>query len=192
MLVGIIKAKRLKMLIKEIGDSKFKHFSDMKNRVNWINHNLQFLERNYELEHNLDYIQPIPYVIIENKGKIFGYRRSQKSGETRLRDLWSIGIGGHIDENETIERTIEREILEEIGLKVDYNRLQPIGLLYDNSKDVSAVHLGVVYKLRLTKKPEFILNSEIAEFDWFTETQLFAKNFENWSTLLIYNKAYKI
>ena len=46
------------------------------------------------------YKQIIPYVLIICNDKILRYRRGRGGGETRLHGLYSVGIGGHISEED--------------------------------------------------------------------------------------------
>lgn len=44
------------------------------------------------------FLQIIPYLtVVTDKGRVLTYRRSKASGEDRLHDKWSIGIGGHVN-----------------------------------------------------------------------------------------------
>ena len=45
------------------------------------------------------------------------------------------GLGGKIEEGETPEEAMKREILEESGLVIDDNNLNHIGVIEDNKKD---------------------------------------------------------
>ena len=97
--------------------------------------------------------QIIPYAIFKHGDKFLRYLRGKKSGEQRLASKSSIGIGGHINqddfnssslEKDTYLTGIEREINEELIINCDYNNL-PIALINDHSNDVGQVHLGVVH-----------------------------------------------
>ena len=97
--------------------------------------------------------QIIPYAIFKHGDKFLKYLRGKKSGEQRLASKSSIGIGGHINqddfnssslEKDTYLTGIEREINEELIINCDYNNL-PIALINDDSNDVGQVHLGVVH-----------------------------------------------
>jgi len=59
----------------------------------------EFRERD-EVETDFSYKQLIPYVIFSNGDNIFVYQRSSTSDESRLRKKYSIGIGGHIDDDD--------------------------------------------------------------------------------------------
>src|SRR5437016_2489328 len=60
---------------------------------------LVYLNRS-EAEHDKRYKQLIPYVLIICNDQVLRYRRGQGGEETRLRGLYSVGIGGHISEED--------------------------------------------------------------------------------------------
>src|SRR5580704_1879113 len=62
--------------------------------------NLLYLNRS-EAEQDRRYKQLIPYVLILCKGKILRYRRGKGGQETRLHGLYSVGVGGHISEEDS-------------------------------------------------------------------------------------------
>src|SRR5213593_2530317 len=53
-----------------------------------------------EAEQDRRYKQLIPYVLVICNGKILRYRRGRGGQETRLHGLYSVGIGGHISEED--------------------------------------------------------------------------------------------
>src|SRR3954453_8388778 len=61
--------------------------------------NLLYLNRS-DAEQDRGFKQLIPYVLILCDGKILRYRRGKGGQETRLRGLCSVGIGGHISEED--------------------------------------------------------------------------------------------
>lgn len=100
----------------------------------------------YELEQDANFKQPIPYVIFYNAklDKFFCTERIQ--GDSRLQGKKSLGIGGHVDENESLTQALYREILEEVGLAAgDIENLTFQGLILDTSNEVGAVHVGFLY-----------------------------------------------
>lgn len=147
-------------------------------------------------EKDPNFKQLIPYTIIQNKAGIFAYKRTKKGGESRLHDLWSIGVGGHInpidgDSNSKVSywEGFRRELDEEVGLKITGEPALE-AVIYDDSNDVGKVHFGMVHKV-------------VVPLDWRLETKNYAlslggfeslatlirlkDSFENWSKLLIEN-----
>ena len=114
-----------------------------------------------QMESNPLFKQLIPYVILEyqNHGtepQLFTYTRGSNRGESRLHKKRSIGIGGHICEQDTQGGSnpylvgLRRELAEEIKIEGFYS-LQSLGLLYDSSNEVGRVHLGIVHRIGLSQ-----------------------------------------
>src|ERR1035437_2104444 len=60
---------------------------------------LNYLNRS-AAEQDKHYKQLIPYVLLVCNDKILRYRRGKGGGETRLHGFYSVGIGGHISEED--------------------------------------------------------------------------------------------
>ncbi|MFC5051625.1 hypothetical protein ACFPK9_13550 [Rubritalea spongiae] len=97
--------------------------------------------------------QIIPYVLIRLNGEFVHYSRGKAGGEARLHAKRSLGIGGHINPEDTREdhlgretymAGVEREIAEEVVIDGSYTQ-KIIGLLNDDTNEVGQVHLGVVH-----------------------------------------------
>lgn len=102
------------------------------------------------LENNEMLQQIIPYVWIVNPldKKVFAYRRAadQNYSEARLRNKWSCGLGGHIeqqDSSDPIQLAMMRELMEEVKMDT-YPSPRIVGYLKDDNGDVEKVHFGVV------------------------------------------------
>lgn len=116
--------------------------------------NLTYLNRS-EAELDRRYKQLIPYVLILCQEKILRYRRGKGGQETRLHGLFSVGIGGHIAEEDhglfTTDRGYQdgmrRELMEEADIKVTDNA--PVALINDDSTEVGYVHFGVVHVVQV-------------------------------------------
>src|SRR5262252_3004903 len=103
-------------------------------------------------EQDKKYKQLIPYVLIICNGRILRYRRGKGGQETRLHGLYSVGIGGHIsDEDHGLFSTssvgyhdgMRREIMEEVA--VEEAKDAAVAVINDDSTDVGMVHFGVVH-----------------------------------------------
>jgi predicted NUDIX family phosphoesterase len=103
------------------------------------------------------YKQIIPYALLVHGGKVLHYVRGKKSGEQRLVSKGSIGIGGHMnDEDEGLFAMdeaaylegVRREVCEELKIGTGY-RNRVVALLNDDSNEVGQVHLGVVHLFEL-------------------------------------------
>ncbi len=146
--------------------------------------------------------QVIPYVIITDGKNILHYVRGKKAGEQRLVAKGSVGIGGHINNDdetlfglnsfgmEAFQDAVKREVCEELSVAGEFNAI-PVGLINDDSTEVGSVHFGVVHVLRcqpgqVQKKEQVITQVELLPIE-----QLKAKRdqMETWSQLCLDNLA---
>ena len=139
--------------------------------------------------------QIIPYAIFKHGDKFLKYLRGKKSGEQRLASKSSIGIGGHINqddfnssslEKDTYLTGIEREINEELIINCDYNNL-PIALINDDSNDVGQVHLGVVHLFDLESNRVEAGEANIENLEFLSSEDLLREkdNLESWSQICV-------
>jgi len=80
---------------------------------------------------------------------------------------WYSLIAGYVDVGETLEETVRREIMEEVGIRVSnirYYKSQPWGLS-------GSMMVGFTAEADDTQ-PLVVDNSELAEADWFTRGNL--------------------
>src|SRR5437764_12039244 len=86
--------------------------------------NILYLNRS-EAEQDKRYKQLIPYVLVLCHDKILRYRRGRGGQETRLHGLYSVGIGGHISEEDHglfskglgYHEGMRRELMEEVAIE---------------------------------------------------------------------------
>lgn len=125
--------------------------------IDFIEQNSEFILR-YNAEYNPDYRQPIPYVLINVKDKYFATQRLAGSGEARLVEQISLGVGGHINPEDvivkgvgdnTVENAVWREINEEIILPKCGIDIEFIGIINDMNNSVSRDHLGLLFIAKL-------------------------------------------
>ena len=139
--------------------------------------------------------QIIPYAIFKHGDKFLRYLRGKKSGEQRLASKSSIGIGGHINqddfnssslEKDTYLTGIEREINEELIINCDYNNL-PIALINDDSNDVGQVHLGIVHLFDLESDQVEAGEANIENLEFLSSEELLREkdNLESWSQICV-------
>ena len=106
----------------------------------------------------------VKIVVLNSDQKVLLLKRSKKSLNPKKWDL----PGGHIDEGESIEETIKREVLEETGLSVE---IGPIINVVEFAKDHKAFKeekRGLRY-IALTTDTEVVLNEdEHSEFKWLS------------------------
>ena len=89
--------------------------------------------------------QVIPYLVLRDGNDYFLMQRTRAGADQRLHDRWSIGVGGHLNPgDEGLLGGLRREWHEEI--EADFvPAFEPIALLNDDTTDVGAVHLGIVF-----------------------------------------------
>jgi predicted NUDIX family phosphoesterase len=141
--------------------------------------------------------QIIPYTILSSAGKVLRYKRGKKSGEQRLVAKGSIGIGGHMNDNdeglfaldmEAYVAGVQREIDEELFVERPIH--SRIGaLINDDSNEVGQVHLGVVHIFQLAnpiaeKRESMILN---IEFLPAAQLRTERETLETWSQICVDN-----
>lgn len=148
-----------------------------------------------EAEQDRRYKQLIPYVLILCQGKILRYRRGKGGQETRLHGLFSVGIGGHIsDEDHGLfstgigyEEGMRRELMEEVAIKqVD---APPVALINDDSTEVGYVHFGVVHLMHVGDESVAGHRSGIVapEFVALDEATKDPAAYESWSRFCLEN-----
>jgi len=146
-------------------------------------------------EDDISHKQIIPYAIFHYQDRILRYFRGGGSGEKRLAAKGSIGIGGHINDtdfaNSSLDRDtyqvgIEREIEEELQIDCNYTQ-KIIGLINDDSNEVGQVHLGVVHLVTLESEAVSANedNIEGLSFISFTDLKEQADSLETWSQLCL-------
>jgi predicted NUDIX family phosphoesterase len=112
--------------------------------------NVIYLNRS-EAEQDKRYKQLIPYALIICGDKILRYRRGKGGQETRLHGLYSVGVGGHISEEDNglfsegigYQEAMRRELMEEVSIEVA-NEIA-VAVINDDSTEVGFVHLGIVH-----------------------------------------------
>jgi predicted NUDIX family phosphoesterase len=138
--------------------------------------------------------QIIPYVVLQCDDAVFCYTRGKSQGEARLHRRRSLGVGGHVAEQdaegrrsfEAYEMAMRRELDEEVEV-ASPGQMRLVGLINDDSTPVGSVHLGVVHLIELERpdvrpreeglaEPEFVRISDLAKA-W--------DEFETWSQICI-------
>jgi predicted NUDIX family phosphoesterase len=158
--------------------------------VDRIRHGYRFRPR-VEAESDPDAPQVIPFVVFRHQDRYFLTERLRRSSERRLRKLYSLGIGGHINPEDVegsadpIDAGLRREWEEEVVYEgtVAY-RL--IGAINDATTEVGRVHLGLIYLLEGDRGEIAIrevdkLAGELLQLDEMRRHYL---NMESWSQLI--------
>ena len=106
-----------------------------------------------EAEVDPSWQQIIPYLLMRDGAQLFLMQRTQAGGDARLHDLYSLGIGGHLNpEDGGVMAGLLREFHEEMVAEWEPEpRL--IGLLNDDDVLVGQVHVGVVFEADAAGRP---------------------------------------
>lgn len=156
-----------------------------------------FVERR-EAERSPEWKQVIPYCLVRSGGSWLLLERLKAQSEARLHGLLSLGVGGHINPcdvagpSDLIAAGAWRELEEEIGV---YNpdgalSLQPLGLLNDDSNEVGAVHVGLVFGLDAGEPAPRIREREKMKGSWTPLAELEklcqdSGRFESWTAEIL-------
>jgi predicted NUDIX family phosphoesterase len=96
-------------------------------------------------EHDRSLKQVIPYLVLRDGPRYFLMRRTRAGGDQRLHDLWSIGVGGHLNRGDgDLAGGLRREWREEIEAEF-VPEFELVGILNDDTTDVGSVHVGAVF-----------------------------------------------
>jgi predicted NUDIX family phosphoesterase len=156
--------------------------------LNIINTKKEFMVRSLA-ETDPRYKQIIPYLIFLHEERIFVMQRTAQASETRLQNKYTIGIGGHIRQEDMkcndIFAWANREFHEEVSYH-DTLTIETLGVLNDDSNDVGRVHMGFVFLLNGTSDA-ISIKSELKSGTFMTldECVGMITQFESWSQIVI-------
>jgi predicted NUDIX family phosphoesterase len=106
-----------------------------------------------EVEADPTWRQIIPYAVVMKEDKVLLVERLKAGTETRLHNLYSLGMGGHINPSDhvnardIIEGGLIRELREELELGAF--TAHAVALIHRDDDEVSRVHTGVLYKVQV-------------------------------------------
>lgn len=130
--------------------------------------------------------QVIPYLVLRDGRRYFLMRRTRAGGDERLHELYSIGVGGHLNPGDRgVEGGLLREWREEIA--ADFvPEFREVGLLNDDETDVGRVHLGVVYVADARGRPAAVreLDKLSGGFADPADIEAVRDRLETWSSLV--------
>jgi predicted NUDIX family phosphoesterase len=148
-----------------------------------------------EAEQDRRYKQLIPYVLLICNNRLLRYRRGRGGEETRLRGLYSIGIGGHISEEDHVlfskdfgyKEGMLREVREEVA--IEQVKEATVAMINDDSTEVGYVHFGVVHIMQVASEAVAGRRNGIVspEFIPIAEALGEASSYETWSRLCLEN-----
>lgn len=181
------------------------------NFVNWENASL-IREYNNELqevvnkeyffmnrpdaENDIEHKQVITYAFLTCEDSIFVLKRLSKQNEKRLHNMYSLGVGGHInptnskelEDRDIIEVGLLRELHEEIDVVTDnISSIELIGAINDESNEVGKVHIGFLYQIVLRNLNIKVLETEKMSGSWISKANLrdYYEGMESWSQIII-------
>lgn len=106
-------------------------------------------------------------ILKENK-VLLGKRHGdaiKASSELHGEGTWTMP-GGKLHFQEDLKNAAQREVLEEIGVKIDKDKLEFISVTNDIVYDAHFVTVGFLYK-NLQEEPKVMEPDEITEWRWF-------------------------
>ncbi len=146
-----------------------------------------------QAEIDANFKQIIPYVVIKFENKFLCYKRTKNQSEQRLHNLYSIGIGGHINpidkdltNTDIVRQGLERELNEELNIKL---KVQPQfkGFINDDLTEVGRVHLGLLF-IAVSLEENFEVKEKdkiIAHWRTIQELQDIKSCMESWSQIAL-------
>ncbi len=152
-----------------------------------------FLRRS-ESEENPSFKQIIPYAIISNKESFYLFRRTSGQTEKRLHNKFSLGVGGHMNPDNSAETKeqylideLKRELFEEVKLLNGcmIEDIEFIGFINDDTIPVGRAHIGLLYNIHVSNKEVSINETDKMTAEWIDKSNLpeFYGGMETWSKI---------
>lgn len=135
------------------------------------------------------YKQIIPYMIFQSEDRYFLMQRRATASEKRLQNKYSLGIGGHVRQEDVVGANLmdwaRREFHEEIAYNGNLN-VTTLGILNDDTNEVGRVHLGLVLLLQ-GDSSEIAIKSELKSGQLLTlgECATYYDQLESWSQCVL-------
>ena len=138
-------------------------------------------------ENDPSYKQIIPYLVFRHNNLYFLMQRKGSSSEQRLANKFSLGIGGHLREEDIkgsdIFEWAQREFHEEIAYTSSFS-ITPLGVLNREDTPVDQVHIGLVLLLE-GNSSAIAIKSELQSGELISLSECKEKNLENWSLMVV-------
>ena len=184
-------------LFDQLGSFQGLNFESQKYLDAFLSRGNNFFLPRTEAEINPAFKQIIPYALIAFENKVAYYVRGKKAGEQRLVAKGSIGIGGHMNQedeslfnyalNEAAYRAgVEREVNEEIKIDSPFED-RIVALLNDDTTEVGRVHLGIVHVFKLADPKIEKHEAMITRLTFLRKEELLARRetMESWSQICL-------
>lgn len=195
--------KTSKVLTVDIHDTA--EYTSMTNTLNKLWDKSGHINRRGDMEHNENYLQPIPAVLIKRGNKLFTYKRLEGSGEERLHNKVSVTVGGHMNMimNEyynfehllalNAARELEEEvfILDDKGNEINNHYQQTkhskiIGIGYTDETSVDRVHLAVYSIIEIPEDYDVkVKETEVLDGEFKTLDEIKQYDLENWTKMIL-------
>ena len=140
-------------------------------------------------EQDAAYKQIIPYLIFHYQDTYFLMQRSATASEERLQNKYSLGIGGHIRQEDITGKSLfdwaRREFYEEVSYQGSVS-VKPLGIINDDSNPVGQVHIGFVFLVEGMHN-NIAIKSELKSgmLVPLEECMQYNKHLETWSQLVL-------
>jgi predicted NUDIX family phosphoesterase len=152
-----------------------------------------FRKRN-ELEEDPSFKQIIPYAFISNWDSFYLFKRTSGQQEKRLQNLFSLGVGGHMNPGNTMEHEeqylideLKRELFEEVSLLngCAITKIEFIGFINDDTIPVGRVHIGLLYNIHVSNREVYINETDKMTAEWIDKSKLaeFYDGMETWTKI---------
>jgi predicted NUDIX family phosphoesterase len=146
-----------------------------------------FLPRSL-MEQDQTYKQIIPYLVFNYADRFFLMQRQSAASEQRLKDKFTLGIGGHMRESDMQSDSVFNWAFREFHEEVHYTgctAFETIGVLNDDSNDVGKVHLGLVLLVQ-GESPNITIKSELKSGQMLTldDMKPYYDRMETWTQMV--------
>lgn len=138
------------------------------------------------METDPSFKQIIPYLVLRDGDRYFLMRRTRAGVDARLHDRWSIGVGGHLNPGDDgLLGGLRREWREELVAAFE-PEFVPVALLNDDTTEVGAVHLGVVFVADAAGRSVAVRETDklTGSFAGVADCAAVADRMETWSRLV--------
>jgi predicted NUDIX family phosphoesterase len=140
------------------------------------------------METDPTYKQIIPYLVFTHNDRYFIMQRKSNASEKRLQNKFSLGIGGHIRQEDLTSDSIVDWAKREFHEEVSYTgaiKITPLGILNDDSNPVGQVHIGFVFLIE-GEHDAISVKSELKSGQLLTveECKSYFSDMESWSQII--------
>ena len=184
-------------LFDELGSFQGLNFEPQKYLAAILSRGSNFFLPRAQAENDPTHKQIIPYALLAFQDKVLFYVRGKKAGEQRLVAKGSIGIGGHMNQDDeslfnfaideaAYRAGVGREVNEEIKIDTKFED-KIVALINDDTTEVGQVHLGVVHVFKLAEPKVEKREAMITSLAFLGKNELMARrdSLETWSQLCL-------